>query len=130
MHPRPLRAPILALWTGVLALLGAGPVAAQQPTALQVLEAAAARYRSASAFCADFVQERTIPLLNKRMSGRGRLCQKQPNLFMMRFTEPAGDRLIADGEFFWHYTPSTDARQVIQFPMARAGGTYDFRVEF
>ena len=35
------------------------PARAQQPTALQVLEGAGARYRGSNAVCASFVQERS-----------------------------------------------------------------------
>ena len=103
---------------------------AQQPTAAQVLEAAAGRYRGTTAICADFAQERTVTLLRKTSSGRGRMCQQQPNLFMMRFTQPSGDRVIADGREYCQYTPSTDPKQAICIPMSRAGNTYDFHREF
>ena len=106
------------------------PPRRQEPTAVQVLEAAAARYRGATAICADFSQERTVTLLRETRRGRGRLCQQQPNLFMMRFSEPSGDRVIADGKDFCQYTPSTDAKQAICIPMARAGNSYDFHKEF
>jgi outer membrane lipoprotein-sorting protein len=102
----------------------------QEPTALQVVDAAAARYRGATAICADFSQERTITLLRQTRRGRGRLCQQQPNLFMMRFSEPSGDRVIADGRDFCQYTPSTDPKQAICIPMSRAGTSYDFHKEF
>jgi outer membrane lipoprotein-sorting protein len=102
----------------------------QQPTALQILEGAATQYRGTSAICADFAQERTVTLLRETRRGRGRLCQKQPNLFMMRFTEPSGDRVIADGKDFCQYTPSTDPKQAICIPMSRAGNAYDFHREF
>jgi outer membrane lipoprotein-sorting protein len=105
-------------------------VGPQQPTALQVLESAATRYRGTGAFCADFSQERTVTLLRETRRGRGRLCQQQPNLFMMRFSEPSGDRVIADGKDFCQYTPSTDPKQAICIPMSRAGNAYDFHREF
>jgi outer membrane lipoprotein carrier protein len=104
--------------------------APQQPTALQILESAAGKYRGTRAICADFSQERTVTLLRETRRGRGRLCQQQPNLFMMRFSEPAGDRVIADGKDFCQYTPSTDAKQAICIPMSRAGNAYDFHREF
>jgi outer membrane lipoprotein carrier protein len=106
------------------------PSAAQQLSALQVLEAAAGRYRAATTVCADFVQERAVPLLNETKSGRGRMCQKTPNLFMMRFAEPAGDRLVVDGKDFCQYTPSTDPKQAICVSLERAGGSPNFHSQF
>ena len=103
---------------------------AQQPTALQVLEGASSRYRGSSAVCADFVQERSIPLLSEKKSGRGLMCQKQPNLFSMRFTQPQGDRLVVDGKDFCQYTPSTDPKQAICASVERAGGSPNFHSQF
>jgi outer membrane lipoprotein-sorting protein len=108
----------------------AAPTPAQELTAAQIMEAAAARYRGATAICADFAQERTVTLLRETRRGRGRLCQQQPNLFSMRFSEPSGDRVIADGKDFCQYTPSTDPKQAICIPMSRAGTSYDFHKEF
>jgi outer membrane lipoprotein carrier protein len=121
--------PLSGLAFATLLAVGAAPAPAQQG-AIPVLEAAAARYRASSALCADFVQDRSIPLLGEKRSGRGRLCQKQPNLFMMRFTDPQGDLVIADGVHFWQYTPSTDPRQAIQARMESVGGAFDFHREF
>jgi outer membrane lipoprotein carrier protein len=120
----------LALLGGLFAGLVPAALHAQLPSALQVIEGAAARYRGTAPVCANFSQERTVALLGEKHNGRGRLCQQLPNFFMMRFTEPAGDRLIADGREFCQYTPSTDPKQAICIPMAKAGGAYDFRKEF
>jgi outer membrane lipoprotein-sorting protein len=49
---------------------------------------------------------------------------------MMRFIDPAGDLLVADGEHFWQYTPSTDPRQALQAPLESVGGDFDFHREF
>jgi outer membrane lipoprotein-sorting protein len=48
----------------------------------------------------------------------------------MRWTDPEGDRVVADGEFFWVYYPSADAGQVLQFSMAVQPGGLDFHREF
>ena len=117
----------LALASGITA------ASAQEPTdveALRVLEEAAARYQSTSSLCADFTQELSVPLLGEKRSGRGRLCQKQPDLFMMRFTEPAGDVVVADGEWLWVYFPSNDAKQVLRAALGTASGAFDFHREF
>ena len=94
---------------------------------MAVLQSAGARYRASSAVCADFTQELNNPLLRETHTGRGRICQKQPNLFMMRFSDPAGDALVADGQAFWRYTPSTDPKAVIQLPLDRVGAIDPYR---
>ncbi len=82
------------------------------------------------AFCADFEQEMRVPLLNQVTRSRGRLCQRQPDLFSMRFSDPAGDLVLADGEHLWIYFKSTDPTQVFQSPMSAGGGQFDFHREF
>lgn len=96
---------------------------------MALLEEAAARYAGVSTLCADFVQHHVNPLLEQERTGRGRLCQGRPNLFAMRFTEPAGDLVVVDGTSFWYYMPSNDPKQAFRAPAERAGGQ-DFHREF
>lgn len=103
---------------------------AQDSRALAVLEEAGARYRSIDAFCATFHQNLDVPLLDETHPSRGELCQAQPDLFAMRWSEPAGDLVLADGEFFWVYYPSADPGQVLQFSMEVRPGGFDFHREF
>ena len=98
--------------------------------ALVLLEAAEIRYSTFSSFCADFRQVMEVPLLEQETASRGRICQKQPDLFLMRFTEPEGDVVVADGEWLWIYYPSTDPGQVIRSPLSGSGGRFDFHREF
>jgi outer membrane lipoprotein carrier protein len=97
--------------------LPAASASAQSADPLPVLRAAGERYRASSAVCADFTQVLANPLLRETHTGRGRICQKAPNLFMMRFSEPAGDVLVSDGRFLWRYLPSADRSVVAQLPL-------------
>ena len=81
-------------------------------------------------FCADFQQVLVVPLLDETTRSHGSLCQERPNLFAMRFSDPEGDLLVADGEWFWVYYPSSDPRQVLQFEMESRPGGVDFQREF
>lgn len=103
---------------------------AQLSSPLALMEEAGARYRTIDAFCATFRQTLEVPLLGETHESRGTLCQAQPDLFAMRWTEPEGDRIIADGQFFWVYYPSADAGQVLQFSMTMRPGGLDFHREF
>jgi outer membrane lipoprotein-sorting protein len=94
------------------------------------MEEAEARYREVAGFCGRFQQRLEVPLLDQVTESEGTLCQAQPNLFAMRFTQPAGDVLVADGEFFWVYYFTTDPGQVLQFPMEVRPGGLDFHREF
>lgn len=117
-----------------LGLLGAGTspqtLRAQDATALALMEEAGARYREIHGFCATFEQVLMVPLLGETTYSKGSLCQESPNLFAMRFSDPEGDLLVADGESFWVYYPSSDPRQVLQFDMEVRPGGVDFQREF
>ncbi len=114
-----------------MALLVSAPglVSAQEARALVLVEGSAARYEVAPAFCADFTQHLSVPLLGDENTGTGRLCQARPDRFAMRFTEPAGDAVVVDGSWVWLYYPSVDKKQVIRFPIAQAPGGFDFHRE-
>lgn len=120
-------------WIQTLVLASALPAAsltAQGTDAFARLESASAVYRGAPAICAEFDQTLSVPLLGQDVKGRGKVCTKQPGLFSMRFSEPKGDVLLADGTFLWRYTPSTDPKQVLKIPMAGGPVGVDFYREF
>ncbi len=91
---------------------------------------AEARYRAVDAFCAHFEQSMEVPLLGDTHFSSGTLCQARPDLFSMRWSDPRGDVVVADGDFFWVYYPSADPGQVLQFSMAMRPGGLDFHREF
>ena len=88
-----------------------------------VLDRAAAAYRSISTLSADFTQTITSPMIGGPDTTRGVLHLMRPNHFAMRFTDPQGDRVVADGRYLWLYTPSTTPGQVLRSAIPRAGGT-------
>jgi outer membrane lipoprotein-sorting protein len=118
-----------ALSAAALAAFGGGGEASAQDQATALLEDAAARYTRVSTLCADFVQNLVVPLLEQERTASGRLCQARPNLFAMRFSQPAGDVVVIDGTTFWYYFHSNDPRQAFRAPAERAGGQ-DFHREF
>lgn len=101
-----------------------------QDQGLDILHTAAERYESVATLCADFSQHLEVPLLNSERTGTGRLCQGRPNLFAMRFDDPAGDLVVVDGDFAWVYFPSSDARTVIKTSADHSAGGQDFHREF
>ena len=106
-------------------LAAPGGVRAQQDGAA-VLEAAARRYGAASSVCGDFVQLRSVPLLRQEVTQRGRLCSADPNLFAMRFTDPAGNVIVSDGTVQWIYRPSDNPGQVFRGEIGPDTGGQDF----
>jgi outer membrane lipoprotein carrier protein len=121
--------PALLLWIS-LPTEPLPPLAVQEITPLELLEDAGERYGRIRLFCAGFEQELAVPLLGETTSSKGVLCQERPNRFSMRFSDPAGDIVVADGEFFWVYYPSADPGQVLRFTMETRPGGFDFQKEF
>ncbi|HET7230615.1 MAG TPA: outer membrane lipoprotein chaperone LolA [Longimicrobium sp.] len=79
---------------------------------------------------ADFVQTLRVPLLDTNRTSTGKLYQRKPDRFLMRFTDPAGDVMVADGRHFWIYYPSSDRTQVIRTSIAEGGEQADFQRQF
>jgi len=94
---------------------------AQDP--LAILDRASATFDTVRTLQADFVQIIDNPMLGDPDSTRGRLYQRRPNYFAMRFTEPKNDRIVADGRRLWLYTPSTTPGQVIRTTIPGTGTT-------
>src|SRR3989442_15985725 len=72
---------------------------------------------------ADFVQIVDNPMIPDPDTTRGRLYQRRPNYFAMRFSDPKNDRVVADGRRLWLYTPSTTPGQVIRTAIPGTGTT-------
>lgn len=119
----------VAVLTAIGVLLASTPASAQD-RGIGIIQAAADRYQSVDALCADFTQHLVVPLLGNERTGVGRICQARPNRFAMRFTDPDGDRVVIDGEWVWIYYPSLDEKQVIRTPVAQQQGGHDFHREF
>lgn len=107
-----------------------GVLPVPQARALEILERAAARYRALETVCATFVQRLRVELLRQERTSRGRMCHRRPGLFAMRFTDPAGDVIVADGESLWLYYPSVAPGQVIRSRADGVPGGFDFEGEF
>jgi chaperone LolA len=114
----------------VVWMVASAPGVVAQDRGMVLLQEASARYAPVATLCADFVQHLVNPLLEQERTARGRLCQARPNLFGMRFTDPAGDLLVVDGVDVWVYFPSGDARQAWRAPVERGTGGQDFHREF
>jgi outer membrane lipoprotein carrier protein len=88
-----------------------------------ILDKASRTYDSVRTLTANFVQVVENPMLGAPDTTRGKLFQRRPNQFAMRFTDPAGDRIVADGRYLWLYTPSSNPGQVIRSAIPGTGTT-------
>lgn len=86
-----------------------------------ILDHASVAYQGVRTLAASFVQIITNPMVGEPDTTRGRLFQQRPSRFAMRFTSPAGDRIVADGRYLWLYTPSTEPGQVIRSRIPQTG---------
>ena len=91
----------------------------QDPT--PILDRATASYDTVKTLQAEFTQIVDNPMIGDPDTTRGRLYQKRPNYFEMRFTDPKDDRIVADGKRLWLYTPSTTPKQVIRTAIPSTG---------
>ena len=114
---------------GSVALCAAGLLTAEPPVRPTtqnpwlVLDRASAAYKATQTLTATFVQIITNPMVGEPDTTRGQLFQQRPSRFAMRFIDPAGDRIVADGRYLWLYTPSTTPGQVIRSRIPEFGTT-------
>ena len=87
-----------------------------------LLERAAAAYSSARTLQARFVQTLLTPRTGDVQTARGEFFQRGTSQFAFTFSEPAGDRIIADGDALWIYMPSVAPGQVLKVPRAAGAG--------
>lgn len=125
---RPALRALVLLATTLAWMMPASILTAQR--SVPALDAAARRYSEVRAICANFEQVIEVRLLRRTIESAGRICQQRPNLLSMRFTDPDGDMVIADGEYVWVYYPSNNRDQVNRFPAASSPGREDFFREF
>jgi outer membrane lipoprotein carrier protein len=97
------------------------------PTQAQDVDSALARaqraYDAMSSLRAEFTQVIENPMLGGPEPSRGVMFLAPPGRFAMRFTQPDGDRIVADGRWLWIYAPSSVPDQVIRQPIPAAGTT-------
>ncbi|MGD8278355.1 MAG: outer membrane lipoprotein carrier protein LolA, partial [Gemmatimonadota bacterium] len=108
----------------------AAGTATPQDSALALLRRTAARYASIRSMRATFSMETRNPLLRETVKSRGELFQRRPDRLLMRFTEPAGDVIVSDGQYIWVWYPSVDSTQVIRSAAGSVGGTVDLLAQF
>lgn len=108
----------------------AAPTGSRQDRANEILRRVEQRAAGITSMEADFVQTLTVPLLGSSQRSAGKLYQRKPDRFLMRFTDPAGDIMVADGRHFWIYYPSNDRTQVIRTSIAEGGEQADFQRQF
>lgn len=106
-----------------------GTPSADVASAEAILVRAERAYDAVRTLRADFLQDLAVPLLESTQRSRGEIFHRKPDRFLMRFSDPAGDIVVADGQYLWLYYPSNDPRQVMRTSMGHAG-RIDLQREF
>ncbi|MEJ7809405.1 MAG: outer membrane lipoprotein chaperone LolA [Gemmatimonadaceae bacterium] len=115
----------------VIAVASARAQAAAQPAPNATLDRAIAAYAKVKTVRASFTQTITNPLLGRTFTSAGDVTQQRPGYLSVRFTQPANDRIVADGKYLWVYLPSSTPGQVIRMPVGKGGaGVPDVTAQF
>jgi outer membrane lipoprotein carrier protein len=93
-------------------LLLSPSLSAQSPEA--TVQRAVKAYKGIKTIRAGFTQTVTNPLTGSDVESRGEMQQRIPGRISVEFSDPAGDRIVADGKVVWLYLPSTTPGQVIR----------------
>src|ERR1700726_2844442 len=85
-----------------LAAIVTPPLRAQQE-ANAILSHAVSAYSRVTTARGTFEQTLTNPLTGTTAAARGEFVQERPSHLAVRFTDPSGDRIVADGKWVWVY---------------------------
>jgi outer membrane lipoprotein carrier protein len=108
-------------------------LAAQSAPAQSVdptIDRAVAAWQAAKTVRASFEQTLTNPLTGSDVTARGEFQQQGRNRVDVRFTDPAGDRIVADGKVLWIYLPSTTPGRVIRSRLTQGANSVDLTGQF
>jgi outer membrane lipoprotein carrier protein len=114
------------------ALLAPLSLAATRPRAQgDLLDRAVAAWAKVKTARATFDQTINNPLTGRMLTATGEYQQQRPGKLSVRFSDPANDRIVADGSRLWLYLPSTTPGQVIRTSLKNGGsGTVDLSAQF
>ena len=91
-------------------------VAVRAQAASPIVDKAVAAWAKVHSLGGTFEQTLTNPLLRSSNVARGEFRQERPNKLAIRFSDPPGDAIVADGRFLWVYLQQATPNQVIKRP--------------
>lgn len=110
---------VKALMLATTAILATTSLSAQSPEA--TVQRAVKAYAGIETIRASFTQTVTNPLTGSDVESRGEMQQRIPGRLSIEFSDPAGDRIVANGKIVWLYLPSTNPGQVIRAHVGENG---------
>ena len=110
---------LISLAVATLACNPAPPKPKQNVDA--VISRAQAAWSRVKTLRATFEQKLTNPITGSALTSLGALQQSKPNRLAITFSDPAGDRIVADGKFVWVYLQSATPGQVVKLSSTDVG---------
>ena len=104
-----------------ISLLCPGVTEPKQQSVDQTIARAQTAWAKVKTLRATFDQSITNPITGSAMQSKGTLQQRKPNKLAITFTDPAGDRIVADGKFVWVFLQSATPGQVIKLANTDVG---------
>ena len=101
--------------------IGLSTSAPRKQTADATIKRAIAAWSRVKTVRATFEQTLTNPLTGSKMTSTGALQQRKPSKLAITFTDPAGDRIVADGKYVWVYLQSATPGQVLRMNRTDVG---------
>ena len=95
--------------------------AARAQSVEETIDRAVSAWKGVRTLRATFEQTIVNPITGSSMTARGALQQRKPDQLSIAFTEPSGDRIVADGKFVWVFLQSATPGQVLKLSNADAG---------
>ncbi len=91
------------------------------------VDRAVAAWKNIRTISGTFEQTLNNPLMGLTTVARGTFAQQQPNRLAVRFTDPAGDAIVADGTHLWVFLQQAAPGQVLKRPISdRMASPIDF----
>lgn len=97
-----------------VAIVLAAPLSAQS----KAVDRAVAAWKNVRSMSGTFEQTVTNPLLRTSGVAKGSFAQQQPNKISIRFSDPAGDAIVADGATLWVFLQQATPGQVLRRPLS------------
>jgi outer membrane lipoprotein carrier protein len=113
-----------------LVILAVATSALRAQSSDQVLDHAIAAWAKVKTARATFEQTVSNSLTGSSATARGEFQQQRPKRLSILFTDPAGDRIVADGSAVWVYLPSSAPGQVVKRSASDASLPFDIAGEF
>jgi outer membrane lipoprotein carrier protein len=84
----------------------------------KAVDRAVAAWKNVRSLSGTFEQSVNNPLLHSSATAKGSFAQQQPNKISIRFTDPAGDAIVADGATIWIFLQQATPGQVLKRPLS------------